>query len=403
MRRIGYLIGQFPAVNHFYLALEINRLRQSGLEVRVASIAPSDRCDSELREAERILGAETYVVKDDSAYRALRLLARALLCTPVRFARSARKAMSFARGAGKPSRYGLFYLAEAVLVADWIARERIGFLYSSFSAGIAAVVAELTGLPFGFGVYGYGELYDPVGGQLGRKIAGASFVRSVSRHGVGQLMLASAPEHWPKIHYIALGIEPDAFPPRPREKSKAFELLCVGRLSAEKGHRLLLAALARVVRSGRTVTLRFVGDGPERRALEEFAAHQGVERQVVFEGRVQQQRLDELYGSSSVFVMASLYEGIPIVLMEAMARELPCIAPAINGIPELLLHGETGLLFPTGDDETLAELITNLYDSPTRGKEYGVAARRRVKTHYDIVPNTDALASAFLRLPSMTL
>ena len=328
----------------------------------------------------------------------MRSLLRALVRNPRRFTRSARLALSLARSNRRQARFGLYYLAEATLVADWMARFNVEFLYASFTAGLAAIVHELNAVPFGFGVYGYGELYDPVGGQLGLKIARASFVRSVSRHGVGQLMLASSPEHWAKIRYIALGIEVSAFPPRSSVETEVFELLCVGRLSAEKGHRLLLAAMSRLVASGRAVTLRFVGDGPDRKNLEEYASTHGLEGHVIFEGRVSEERLGALYGSADVFVMASLYEGIPIVIMEAMARELPCIAPSINGIPELLVHRETGLLFHAGDDEMLAELVGSLYDAPAQGLSYGIAARQRVVSHYNIDQNTDVLATVLRSL-----
>lgn len=274
-------------------------------------------------------------------------------------------------------------------------RNQIPHLYASFTANIAVLVGELFGYSISFGVYGFGELYDPVGNQLGLKIARSVFVRSVSKHGVGQLMLACPTEDWPKLRYIALGIEPDAFPPRRLARSDRFEMICVGRLSPEKGHRLLLAAVEILVKKGRTVTMRFIGDGPDRAHLEADAKRRVIDAHVVFEGRVDQQRLDEVYGMASVFVMASLYEGIPIVLMEAMSREIPCIAPAINGIPELLVHGETGLLFNPGDAEELTALIVRLMDSPSEAERLGKAGRKRVLDQYDITKNTPVLGEAF--------
>jgi len=85
-------------------------------------------------------------------------------------------------------------------------------------------------------------------------------------------------------------------------------------------------------------------------------------------------RLNDLYAASDAFVLASLYEGTPIVLMEAMAMEIPCIASAINGIPELIAHGQTGVLFPPADPARLAECIQSLMDDPELAARLGRAA-----------------------------
>jgi colanic acid/amylovoran biosynthesis glycosyltransferase len=393
--RIGYLIGQFPAINHYYLLLEIGNLRAMGIDIRIASIDPPDRTPEELKADERALLPEIYLVKREPEAKALGALLGRFFGGPISFLSALGQAYSFTRTQRRPRIYALYYIAEAVLIARWMKRFEIGHLYASFTSNIAVLVRMLYGFPVSFGVYGYGELYDPIGTQLARKIDQSVFVRSVSKHGVGQMMLASPAEQWPKLRYIALGIAPEAFPPRALRSEQPFDIVCVGRLSPEKGHRLVLAALESLISQNVIVTIRFIGDGPDRAFLEADAARRGISSHVVFEGRVSQQRLDQVYGSASASVLASLYEGIPIVLMEAMSREIPCIAPAINGIPELIIHGESGMLFNPGDVEELAAQIIKLVQDSELAHRLGKAGRERILRYYDIAPNTAILADVF--------
>ena len=118
----------------------------------------------------------------------------------------------------------------------------------------------------------------------------------------------------------------------------------------------------------------------------------GLASHVVFEGWVDQPKLEELYAMTDVFVIASLYEGIPIVLMEAMGMEIPCVAPWITGIPELIANREDGLLFAPADVRQLAACIAELQDDPALRVKLGNAARQRILRDYDIQRNTERLA-----------
>jgi colanic acid/amylovoran biosynthesis glycosyltransferase len=393
--RVGYLIGQFPAINHHYLLLEIRHLRAAGIDVPIASIKEPDRPVTELEPDEQALVPEIYCVKRTSPLTVAALAGVALFQRPIRFLAALRRARSLARTQNLNWRYGWYYLAEAVLVARWLRRHEIGHLHASFTSTVALIVKVLCGAPMSFGVYGFGELYDPVGTQLSLKIREALFVRSVSQHGVAQLMLASPPDQWSKFRYLRLGIEPECFRPRTSAPSSGFELICVGRLAPEKGHRFLIAAMERLTSRGYQATLRLVGDGPDRQSLEADVAQRGLGGRVLFDGWVSQERLDALYSSASACVLGSLYEGTPIVLMEAMVREIACVAPAVGGIPELIVHEKTGLLFTAGDVEELSRRIASLLDSPEYAHQLGRAARSLVLDRYDIVRNTRELAEMF--------
>ena len=250
-----------------------------------------------------------------------------------------------------------------------------------------------------FGVYGYGELHNPSETQLEERVKSSLFVRSISRHGRGQLMLSCDRSEWSKLIYVPLGIDASEFVPAPvRTRSSAGNILCVGRLAPEKGQGLLLEAVASLRVQGRPVHLRFVGDGPDRAWLERRAAELGVSSCVEFAGWVDQDRLMALYADTDLFVLPSLAEGIPMVLMEAMAMQIPCVAPRITGIPELIEHGADGMLFTVADVDDLTQTMRALQESPELRLQIGKRAQARVLRDYDIERNTKLLAAELTKL-----
>lgn len=202
--------------------------------------------------------------------------------------------------------------------------------------------------------------------------------------------------YWSKLETTHLGIDPAAFPPRPFRKNPApFEILSVGRLSGEKAQHILLMALERLVRQNRNVLLRLVGDGPDRAALERHASALGLSGRVRFEGWLNQDQLRPVYAAADVFALPSFVEGIPVVLMEAMAQAIPCVATNITGIPELIRNGAEGVLVTPSDDEQLAGAIDMLMDDPDLRRRLGQAGRERVLRDYNLQGNAEHLAGVF--------
>jgi glycosyltransferase involved in cell wall biosynthesis len=115
------------------------------------------------------------------------------------------------------------------------------------------------------------------------------------------------------------------------------------------------------------------------------------------EGPCDQDRLRAFYAQADLFVLASFAEGIPVVLMEAMSMEIPCLATWITGIPELIRHGVDGWLVPPGNERQLAEAIACLADNPALRQQLGKAARVRVQKQYELARNVEALASIYAR------
>src|ERR1019366_7649569 len=152
-----------------------------------------------------------------------------------------------------------------------------------------------------------------------------------------------------------------------------------------------------LIREGRDVRLTLAGDGPERSHLEAHARQLGISDRVVFAGWKDQDALRGLYLNSDLCVLSSFAEGVPVVLMEAMAAGLPCVAPRITGIPELIRHGIDGLLFTASNVEELAAALRELMDTCELRRRMAISARLRVADKYDIHKNVLHLSGVFRR------
>jgi len=394
--RLLYLIGQFPAINHGYLLAEIRHLRKLGFEIFVASISAPDRTAEKLSPEEREEAERTYYVKSASLANAALQNVAEFLTHPLRYLRGLIFSLRLAGLHLKAFVYHLAYFAEAVLVGRQMRKLNVTHVHASFSTTVALLAERTFPITMSFAVYGFGELYDPAGTHLAQKIDHAVFVRSISRYGRGQLMLACDRTAWPKLICAPLGINPAEYKQRsPQPFSSPAKLLCVGRLAPEKGQGLLLDAIAAISAVGSCAHLRFVGDGPDREWLERRAHELGIASSITFEGWVTQERLAEIYGETELFVLPSLAEGIPMVLMEAMAQGIPCVAPKIAGIPELIADGEEGILFAVGDVEELIEAIRRALASPDLCERVSAKARQKVLSSYDAERNTGRFARVF--------
>lgn len=161
-------------------------------------------------------------------------------------------------------------------------------------------------------------------------------------------------------------------------------ILMVGRLMGPKGLPILFEALRELRGRGVAVRLVVVGDGPDRAAYEALARELGISEHVELAGAVGQDEIRERYAAADVFCLPSFAEGIPVVLMEAMAMELPVVTTAIMGIPELVEDGVHGRLVPPGRADRLADALAELLAAPERRAEMGRAGRQKVLAEFDV-------------------
>ena len=391
MPPLGYLVSQYPATNHTFILREIRTLRNLGFDIRVVSIRRPDRPAKTLSEEEAEEFAKTSFVLGSSV---VGPHLRTLLSAPIRYLAGLAFSLRLAGwNLAKAVRY-LAYFAEAIIAGQQFQRQGVRHAHTHFASTVTLLMSRVFPITFSVTIHGPDEFNDVVGFHMAEKVAAATFVATISRFASSQTMRASDPRHWAKIRTLPLGVDPEDFSPRP--PPSGFEILCVGRLAPVKAHALLIAAVGRLVASGRNnLRLILIGDGPSRPAIEEQVKRDLLGAYVSVEGALNHDRVLDYYRRASVFALASFAEGVPVVLMEAMAMEVPCVATWVNGVPELVRDGVDGLLVPPADVEAVAAAIQRLMDDPGLGARLGRSGRERVIERYHLRRNTERLAATF--------
>lgn len=373
-------------------------MRALGWDLPTVSIRPPDRRPEAMLLHEREEAARTFFVFSAGVGRILLDHFKVLLTRPARFFST----LVFAIGMGSfhPRRtaYALAYFAEAVVAGSWITRQGATHFHAHFSTTVGLLITKLFPLSMSMTIHGPEEFVDPAGALLAEKIRASTFACGISYFAQSQMMQLTPYDLWDRFEVTPLGIDPGEYDPAPfREHPQPFEICCVGRLTPFKAQHLLLESVHRLLKDGRNVRLRLVGDGPDRPSLEARIAKLGLRDSVVMEGWKNQAEVRELYKRADAFALASSAEGVPVVLMEAMAMQIPCIATRITGVPELIRDGIDGLLVTPSDPDELCAAIVRLIDDPVLRRKLAEAGRRRVQEKYDLHANVARLAEVFAR------
>ena len=271
-------------------------------------------------------------------------------------------------------------------------------LHTHYSSSVALLVEKTFGFEISISFHGPDEFNDPAGFWIREKVAACKFVRAISQYSRSQLMKSSDVSDWNKIEVVYMGVDPQAYEPRPfRPSPPRIEILCVSRLAPVKAQHILIEAIDLVRRDYPNVLLHVVGGGPDRKSLEAQVAARALGGHVTFHGFTLQEKLDELYRQADIFALPSFAEGVPGVLMEAMAMEIPCVSTWITGIPELIRNGIDGILVAPSDVDAFAAAIGQLIEDPALRKRLGQAGRAQVLSRFDLRKNSTVFAEVFRR------
>jgi colanic acid/amylovoran biosynthesis glycosyltransferase len=396
--RIAYLVSKYPDFSHTFILREVLALRQRGFEIEVASIndAPAPQ---KLTQVEREEAARTFYVKRSGVEGVLRAAWWMLSYKPAGLFHGLAYALKL--GHEDPFRTArcLFYYLEALLLAKWMHERSITHLHVHFAtpaATVGLILTHVVPVSFSMTVHGPDEFYDVSTYFLAEKIEAAKFVVCISYFAQSQLMKLTPGRNWHKFDIARLGVDTSQFSPRPFRASPApFQILCVGRLVSAKGQRILIKAVDLLLKAGHNLQLQLVGDGPDRVDLETLVTLRGLSGAVSFAGTVNQENIRAFYQNADAFAIASFAEGIPVVLMEAMAMEIPCVATRITGIPELIEDGVDGLLVAPSDIVGMAAAIERLIASPELRESLGKAGRIRVQHEYELARSAERLSEVF--------
>ncbi|HNR30026.1 MAG TPA: glycosyltransferase, partial [Candidatus Hydrogenedentes bacterium] len=261
-------------------------------------------------------------------------------------------------------------------------RENVSHVHVHFgtnAAAVARLICRLGGPGYSMTVHGPDEFDAAIGLSLGDKIRDAAFVVGVSQFGAAQLRRWIPCDMWDKVHVVHCTVDESWLAPAPPVDAASRTLVCVGRLSAQKGQALLIEAFARMAADGVDARLVLVGDGELRGAIEARIARYGLADRVVITGWQSEVQVRAHVLEARAFVLSSFAEGLPVVIMEALALGRPVISTYIAGIPELVRPGENGWLVPAGDVAALAAVMREALEAPVETlRAMGRAGRDRV-------------------------
>lgn len=385
--RIAYLAGEYPAVSHTFILREVAALRALGHEVRTFSARQTDAATHHRGPAEKAEAQSTFYLVA-AARKPLFVLKcqLAALSRPRRWLAALRLAVQTAPPGLKRGLWQAFYFAEAAILAQKMRENDIQHLHNHFeeaSCTVAMLASVMSGIPYSFTMHGPLVFFDAHRWRLDAKIAHARFVACISDFCRSQAMLFSDPVHWPRLHIVHCGVDPDRYRADTGARTGR-KVLFVGRLAAMKGVPVLLDAFARLRTRHPDVRLVLVGDGEDRARIEARAHALGLDARVIFAGYRSQEEVAQELSDTDLFVLPSFAEGVPVVLMEALASGVPVVTTRIAGIPELVEHGESGLLVPPGNTDRLAEAMSNLLSDADARDRMGAAGIRKVRAEFDM-------------------
>jgi colanic acid/amylovoran biosynthesis glycosyltransferase len=395
--RIAYLINQYPKVSHSFIRREILALERRGFDVvRIAIRGWDGELVNEEDRAER---ARTRYVLQAGAPALVLAVARMMLARPVQLLRAIALAWRMSRRADRSAAIYFIYLAEACHMVPWLKAAAVAHLHAHFgtnSAAVAMLAHALGGPRWSFTIHGPEEFDKaPVMG-LAEKLRRCAFVVAISSYGRSQIYRMLDQRQWGKVQVVHCGLEPSYFNDEDvRPAAAVNRLVCVGRLCEQKGQLLLIEAARSLSSDGTEFEIVLVGDGEMRPEIEAIISRFGLQDRVRITGWLGNDNVREQIAAARALVLPSFAEGLPVVLMEAMALGRPVISTFVAGIPELVQPGVNGWLVPAGDIDALARAMkTCLQTSVAELASMGAAARERVRARHD----ADAEAAKLARL-----
>lgn len=383
---IAYLTGEYPRVTDTFVQREIAALRDQGVTVHACSIRRTGAVHMVGEEQRAECAATFYVIETaKSPLRLIRAHGAALKRSPKRWL----SALKLALKSGGPGpvgiAYQLFYFLEAGVLVEHLRAKGAVHLHNHFgnsSCSVAMIASEMSGIPYSYTMHGPAIFFEPMRWRIDLKIARAAFVSCISHFCRSQGMIFADQAHWNRMRIVHCGVTPALYAPAP-DHAPGKRLIFVGRLAAIKGVAVLLEAFARIRQIHPDAALTLAGDGPERKALEGLAARLGLAETVEFAGYLSQSQVADRLSRADIFVLPSFAEGVPVVLMEAMASRLPVIAPRVAGVPELVEDGVSGFNVSPGDADMLTARIDALLSDPALRTAMGEAGRAKVVAEFD--------------------
>ncbi|MGI8504412.1 MAG: glycosyltransferase [Hassallia sp.] len=399
--KIAYLVNQYPKASHSFIRREICAIEDCGLEVARFSIR---KCETQLVDPEdKEEFQKTQIVLGVGILGLLFNLLSVAIARPIPWLKSLSLALRVGWASDRGVSYHIIYLAEACVLLGWFRKLGITHIHAHFGTNpttVAMLCHALGGPPYSFTVHGPYEFDQPESLALREKINRAAFVVTISLFSKGQLYRWCDHQQWKKIHVIRCGVDNHFFHQLTTRISSQPNLVCVGRLCEEKGQLLLLQAVKQLAEENLPCNLTLVGDGSLRAEIESLIKDYNLEAQVKITGWASGAQVQKYMINSRALIQPSFAEGLPVVIMEALALSRPVISTYVAGIPELVKPGINGWLVPSGSVEALTAAMREVLQQPTEHlEEMGKAGAATVKAQHNVAEEASKLANLFRSTP----
>ena len=391
--RLAYVVNQYPQPSQSFIRREIRALEGLGYDVRRFTVRRwnGTLVDGGDREENR---RTTAILEQGPTAAAWSVLAAA--AAPRRFLAALRQAWRWGRRSDRGRLLNLVYFVEACILLRLLRRESVEHLHAHFgtnSTSVAMLCRLLGGPTFSFTVHGPEEFDKPEFLHLSDKIGCAAFTAAISQFGRSQLLRQCAYEQWSKVRIVRCGVDAEFHAAEPTPPVAEPRLVCIARLHEQKGLPILIDAAARLVDRGVRFHLQIIGDGPLRAVLERRIADLGLQDSVELAGWMSGAEVREALLASRAMVLPSFAEGLPVVIMEALALHRPVVSTYVAGIPELVQDGVCGRLVPAGSVAALADAMQDVLSASVEQlAAWGAEGARRTREQHNAATEAAELA-----------
>jgi glycosyltransferase involved in cell wall biosynthesis len=393
--KIAYVLDTFPVLTQTFILNEIVELIKRGHDIQIFSLFhPSEDIVHEEVYEYKLLGRTHYFTP--------RFILRK---NPLRFTENFVKAVLQSLRARRISRNELIADAQLAYFATIMEEKGVELIHAHF-AGVGTTarrLSEITNFPYTFTTHAFDIFLNVDREELKKNIEKTSYVLTISQYNKDYLLDLCGREFENKIKIVHCGIDIKKFSPKRKEIGRPdnFRILTISRLVEKKGIPYLIEALFLLKRRGKTFTVTIVGDGPQRKIIEELIQKYELENYFVLRGYVKSNEVINFLSNVHVFVLPCIVasngdrDGIPVALIEAMAMEVPVISTNVSGIPELIKNKQTGLAVQEKDVESLAHAIEQLMENKNFREELGKNGRKKVIEEFNIKRNVMELIKIF--------
>lgn len=394
-----YVLGVFPSVSEYFILQEILELQRKGVKIHICSIGHPEVIVKDLPSAHSLLPVTIY--RSESGISCIFGHIRVSLVSPLNYVRSLIACFSGIFTDIVSVSKQLKYFNTAIFFVNKLQKEKYQHIHAHFAsmpADVAMQMAKLTGKAFSVSAHAQ-DIYVP-DNLLVKKINSALFVLTCTQS--NQFYLTNISGRKDVIH-IYHGIDLNLWPFTPErlpQKKNTLKILSIARLVEKKGLIYLLEALT-ILKATYTIDCMIVGEGGQRDVLEQFIRENSLEGMVHLSGALTQDKLQALYREFDFFVLPCLVtangdrDGLPNVLLEAMAAGIPTITTGISAIPELLNDRVNGLIVEEKNALSIVDAIRLLYADSAFRKNIVIEARKTVEAFFSIEQSTNKLISVF--------